>query len=84
MKTKYLGEYYIDFLPYEDNEGELHAVLINIDDESDYYDYELFMRHSEIIEGIGEIHAVYVETNNSSIVLQLAYSGDGGKLWRIY
>ena len=85
MKTKYLGEYYIDYVPCEDNEEESNAAYINTEDESDYYESELFMRQSEIIEGIGEIHAVYGETNNSSIVLQFDEDdSECVKLWRIW
>ena len=88
MKTKYLGEYYIEYLPCEDNEEESNAVLINVDDEEDIYELELFMRHSEIIEGIeelGEIHGIMGETNTSSIVLQFDEDdSECVKLWRIY
>lgn len=87
MKTKYLGEYYIEYLPCEDNEEESNAVLINVDDVEDIYETELFMRHNGIIEGIeelGEIHGIMGETNTSSIILKWDDSCDGGKLWRIY
>ena len=85
MQTKYLGEYYIDYVPCEDNEEESNAVLINVDDEEDIYKLELFMRHSEIIEGIGEIHGIAGETNTSSIVLQFESDDcEVVKLWRIY
>ena len=86
-KIKYLGEYYIDYIPCEDNEEESNAVLINVDDVEDIYETELFMRHNGIIEGIeelGEIHGIMGETNTSSIILKWDDSCDGGKLWRIY
>ena len=87
MKTKYLGEYYIEYLPCEDNEEESNAVLINVEDVEDIYETELFMRHNGIIEGIeefGEIHGIMCETNTSSIILKWDDSCDGAKLWRIY
>lgn len=85
MKTKYLGEYYIDYVLWETDKEESNAVLINVDDEEDIYELELFMQHSEIIEGIGEIHAVYGETNNSSIVLQFDEDdSECVKLWRVW
>lgn len=98
MKTKYLGEYKLDSIIdfdtyYQDDEGrggafdfvEYISIFKNVEDDSDYYESELFMRQSEIIEGIGEIHAVYGETNNSSIVLQFDEDdSEYVKLWRIY
>ena len=85
MKTKYLGEYYIDYVPWETDKEESDAVLINVDDAGDIYELELFMRQSEIIEGIGEIHAICGETNNSSIVLQFDEDDcEVVKLWRIW
>lgn len=83
MKTKYLGNYYIEYFQNEDNEEESTPYLINEEDE-DIYELELFMRHLEIIEGIGEIHGICGETNTSSIVLQFNESCDGGKLWRVW
>ena len=80
---KFLGNYYIDY-PYTEGEEESLAILINEEDEEDIYELELFMRHLEIIEGIGEIHGICGETNNSSIVLQFNESCDGGKLWRVW
>ena len=80
---KFLGNYYVDY-PYIEGEEESLAILINEEDEEDIYELELFMRHLEIIEGIGEIHGICGETNNSSIVLQFNESCDGGKLWRVW
>ena len=80
---KFLGNYYVDY-PYIEGEEEFLAILINEEDEEDIYELELFMRHLEIIEGIGEIHGICGETNNSSIVLQFNESCDGGKLWRVW
>lgn len=80
---KFLGNYYIDY-PYTEDEEESLAILINEEDEEDIYELELFMRHNIIIEGIGEIHGICGETNNSSIVLQFNESCDGGKLWRVW
>ena len=100
MKTKYLGQFKSDYkinVDYEKDWSQVHKVefeeimdslipaYVNVEDESDYYESELFMQHSEIIEGIGEIHAVYGETNNSSIVLQ--FDDDDSecvKLWRVW
>ena len=80
---KFLGNYYIDY-PYIEGEEESLAILVNEVDEEDIYELELFMQHLEIIEGIGEIHGVYRETNISGIVLQFNESCDGGKLWRVW
>lgn len=80
---KFLGNYYIDY-PYNEGEEESLAILINEEDEEDIYELGLFMSASLIIKGICEIHAVYSETNNSSIVLQFNESCDGGKLWRVW
>lgn len=85
MKTKYLGEYYIDYVPWETDKEESNAVLINVEDEEDIYELELFMQYSEIIEGIGEIHGVYGETNTSSIILKFDEDdSECVKLWRIW
>ena len=89
MNVKFLGEFKIIQV---DNEFDLELedyinVFANVKDESDYYELDLFMRSNEIIEGIGEIHGVYGETNNSSVVLQWQFNEDGCeivKLWRIY
>lgn len=81
---KFLGNYYVDY-SYIEGEEESLAILINEEDEEDIYELELFMQHLEIIEGIGEIHGICGETNNSSIALQ--FDGDDCevvKLWRIY
>ena len=96
-KIKYLGQFKSDYkidvdykkdwnekVEFEEILDSLIPAYINVEDDSDYYELELFMRHSEIIEGIGEIHGVYSETNTSSIVLQFNESCDGGKLWRIW
>ena len=91
-KIKYLGQFelttILDEDYYEDdseNPQEYIEVFANIEDDSDYYDSELFMRHNIIIEGIGEIHGIYGETNNSSIVLQFDEDDcEVVKLWRIY
>ena len=81
---KFLGNYYIDY-PYIEGEEESLAILVNVEDEEDIYELDLFMRQLEIIEGIGEIHGVYGETNNSSIVLQFDENGcEVVKLWRLY
>ena len=98
MNVKFLGEFkldsIIDFDTYQqDDEGrgeafdyvEYISIFKNVEDEDDYYESELFMRSSLNVEEIGEIHGVYGETNNSSIVLQ--YDEDDCevvKLWRIY
>lgn len=100
MSIKYLGQFKLDYkidVDYEKDWNEVHKVefeeimdslipaYVNVEDDSDYYESELFMRQSEIIEGIGEIHAVYAETNNSSIVLQFDEDdSECVKLWRIY
>ena len=81
---KFLGNYYIDY-PYIEGEEESLAILVNEEDEEDIYELELFMRHNIIIEGIGEIHGVYGETNTSSIVLQFDADGcEVVKLWRVW
>lgn len=87
MKTKYLGEYYIEYIPWETDKEETNTVLINVDDEEDIYELDLFMRHNGIIEGIeelGDIHGIMDETNTSSIILKWDDSCDGAKLWRIW
>ena len=87
MNVKFLGEFKIIQV---DNEFGLELddyinVFANIEDESDYYESDLFMRHNEIIEGIGEIQGVYGETNNSSVVLQFEEDDcEVVKLWRIW
>ena len=91
-KIKYLGQFELTTILEEDyydddeeNPMEYIEVFQHIEDESDYYESELFMRHSEIIEGIGEIHAVCGETNNSSIVLQFDEDdSEYVKLWRVW
>ena len=100
MNVKFLGEFKVDYkivVDYEKDWNEVHKVefeeimdslipaYVNVEDDSDYYESELFMRSNETIEGIGQIHGVCGETNNSSIVLQ--YNEDDCevvKLWRIY
>ena len=100
MNVKYLGQFKLDYkidVDYEKDWNEVHKVefeeimdslipaYVNDEDESDYYEAALFMRNNEVIKGIGEIHGIYGETNNSSIVLQ--YDEDDCevvKLWRIY
>ena len=97
MNVKYLGQFKLDYkidVDYEKDWNEVHKVefeeiidslipvYVNVEDDSDYYESELFMRHSEIIEGIGEIHGI---TNNSSIVLQFDEADyEVVKLWRIW
>ena len=99
-KIKYLGQFKLDYkidVDYEKDWNEVHKLrfeelvdslipaYVNIKDESDYYESELFMRSNINIEDIGQIHGVYGETNNSSIVLQ--YDEDDCevvKLWRIW
>ena len=101
-KIKYLGQFKSDYkidLNYEKDWNEVHKVefeeimdslipaYVNVEDDSDYYESDLFMRHNGIIEGIeelGEIHGIMGETNTSSIILKWDDSCDGGKLWRIY
>ena len=91
-KIKYLGQFELTTILDEDyydddseNPQEYINVLADIEDDSDYYETSLFMTHSEIIKGIGEIHGVCGETNNSSIVLQYDEDEwDVVKLWRIY
>ena len=99
-KIKYLGQFKSDYkidVDYEKDWNEVHKVefeeimdslipaYVNDEDESDYYEAALFMRYTEIIEGIGQIHGVYGETNNSSIALQFDEDDcEVVKLWRIY
>ena len=100
MNIKFLGQFKLDYkidVDYEKDWNEVHKVefeeimdslipvYINVEDDSDYYETELFMRHSETIEGIGEIHGIGGETNTSSIVLQFDEDDcEVVKLWRIY
>ena len=94
METKihYLGQFELTTILNEEWYPELDedvqkfiSVYLNIKDASDYYESELFMRSSLNIEGIGEIHGVYGETNNSSIVLRFDEDDcEVVKLWRIY
>ena len=89
-KIKYLGQFELITIldDASENPQEYIDVFANINDDSDYYESELFMRSSiniEGIEGLGEIHGVYGETNNSSIVLQFDEDDcEVIKLWRIY
>ena len=91
-KIKYLGQFelttFLDEDYYDDdseNPQEYIEVFANVEDDSDYYESELFMGESLIIEGIGQIHGVYGETNNSSIVLQFDEDDcEVVKLWRIW
>ena len=91
-KIKYLGQFelttFLDEDYYDDdseNPQEYIEVFANVEDDSDYYESELFMGESLIIEGIGQIHGVYGETNNSSIVLQFDEDDcEVVKLWRLY
>ena len=100
MNVKFLGQFKLDYkidVDYEKDWNEVPKVdfeeimdslipaYVNVEDDSDYYESELFMRHSEIIEGIGEIHGICGETNNSSIVLQFDEDDcEVVKLWRIW
>lgn len=91
-KIKYLGQFelttFLDEDYYDDdseNPQEYIEVFANVEDDSDYYESELFMGESLIIEGIGQIHGVYGETNNSSVVLQFDEDDcEVVKLWRLY
>ena len=91
-KIKYLGQFELttilneEWYPeFDEDVPKFISVFMNINDLSDYYESELFMRHSETIEGIGEIHGICGETNNSSIVLQFDEDDcEVVKLWRIY
>ena len=85
-KIKYLGQFKLDYkVDFEEIMDSLIPAYVNVEDGSDYYESELFMRHSEIIEGIGEIQGIYGETNNSSIVLQFGEDDcEVVKLWRIW
>ena len=83
-KIKYLGQFELTTILDEDSQEYIN-VFANIKDDSDYYETELFMRNNEIIEGIGEIHGICGETNNSSIVLQFDEDDcEVVKLWRLY
>lgn len=100
MNVKFLGEFKLDYkidVDYEKDWNEVHKVedeeimdslipaYVNVEDESDYYESELFMRSSINIEGIGEIHGICGETNNSSVVLQFDEDDcEVVKLWRLY
>ena len=100
MNVKFLGQFKSDYkidVDYEKNWNEVHKVefeeimdslipaYVNVEDEADYYEADLFMRYTENIKGIGEIQGVYGETNNSSIVLQFDEDdSEVVKLWRIY
>ena len=91
-KIKYLGQFELttilneEWYPeFDEDVPKFISVFMNINDLSDYYESELFLRGTENIEGIGEIQGIYGETNNSSIILQ--YDEDDCevvKLWRIY
>lgn len=84
MKTEYLGKFKTR-IELNTNEDDVITILSNEEDLGEIYCYDDFMRHSEIIEGIGEIHAVCGETNNSSIVLQFDEDdSECVKLWRIW
>jgi hypothetical protein len=85
LKNVYLGKFYIEYLfEDEDYKNDGLPVLINEDDETDYYELDSFMRESTIIEGIGEIHGVMGLTNTCSIVLKLNDSCEGAELWKVY
>lgn len=91
-KIKYLGQFELTTILDEDyydddseNPQEYIEVFVHIEDDSDYYESELFMRSSINIEGIGRIHGICGETNNSSVVLQFDEDDcEVVKLWRIY
>ena len=99
-KIKYLGQFKSDYkidvdyekdwnevckVEFEEIMDSLIPVYVNVEDYSDYYESSLFMRYTENIEGIGQIHGVYGETNNSSVVLQFdANDCEVVKLWGIY
>jgi hypothetical protein len=91
-KIKYLGQFELttilneEWYPeFDEDVPKFISVFMNINDLSDYYESDLFMRHSENIEGIGEIHGICGETNTSSIVLQLNEDdSECVKLWRIW
>ena len=84
MNIKFLGK----FKTHNEinlNEDDVTTILRNEDDLEDKYWYDDFMREYLIIEGIGQIHGVYGETNNSSVVLQFDEDDcEVVKLWRIY
>ncbi len=84
LKNVYLGKFYIEHIFEDANDEDGYSVLVNEDDETDYYELDSFMREKTIIEGIGEIHGVMGLTNTCSIVLRLNDSCDGGELWKIY
>ena len=85
MNVEYLGQFKLDYKVDADYEQGWILKKLCVEDDSDYYESELFMRHSEIIEGIGEIHGIGGETNNSNIVLQFDEDDcEVVKLWRIW
>lgn len=84
LKNVYLGKFYTEHIFEDAADEDGYSVLVNEDDETDYYELDLFMRENIIIEGIGEIHGVMGLTNNCSIVLKLNDSCDGGELWKVY
>ena len=84
LKNVYLGEFYIEHIFEDATDEDGYSVLVNEDDYEDYWHLDAFMRHNEVIEGIGEIHGIMTLTNTCAIVLKLNDSCDGGELWKIY
>ena len=100
MGVKYLGQFKSDYkinvdyeidvdeiykLRFEEIVDSLIPAYVNIKDDLDYYESDLFMRSNINIEGIGRIHGIYGETNNSSVVLQFDEDDcEVVKLWRIW
>ena len=91
LKNVYLGEFeltqILDEDYYEDDEEnpqEYVNVFVNVEDDEDYYEADLFMRANQVIEGIGEIHGVMSLTNTCSIVAQFDEDdNEVVKLWKI-
>lgn len=74
---KFLGEYYFTDIIHD---GEEISVLMNEDDEDDWYPTELFQR----MEAGSYWDGIATETNTSAIVIKISNCGDGGELWRIW
>jgi hypothetical protein len=76
MSKKYIGDYF--FTTIIEN-GEEISILMNVDDESDWYPNE-FMRTDKDSEYDG----IMTETNSSAIALKLSRDGELAELWRIW
>jgi hypothetical protein len=74
MSKKYIGDYF--FTTIIENGDEI-SILMNVDDESDWYPNE-FMRTDKDSEWDG----IMGETNTSAIAIQI--EGDYAQLWRIW